>query len=317
VHVVEGEAANFEAWQARIAAQARAPQRRTYRLAIEHQGAHAGQIRLDVDDLQGVELGYVLRRDLWNKGLVPEAAALALGFVFDELGHERAWATAASKNAASLRVMEKLGMRREGLLLRHVFADGEWRDSVLCAITKREWEVLRAFPAEAREATQLGLSIARAAPRDIETLFALMEIVGEDLRARFGMDHWRAWPADHLAHDAARRETYVVKDGDEIVGSFTIGFDPVWFNETFLPWAPAKRPTYLNRLMTHPKYQSSGIGALMMRTAEQLARARGCDFLRLETRTDFEAVRRFYDRLGYALRYEDQKDPWCALDKAL
>jgi RimJ/RimL family protein N-acetyltransferase len=67
------------------------------------------------------EVGWVISRDLWGKGLATEAGTAALEFGFATKGLGRIISIAHRENAASQRVMEKLGLVREG--------ETEWRDS--------------------------------------------------------------------------------------------------------------------------------------------------------------------------------------------
>lgn len=60
-----------------------------------------------------VELAYGLRRDRWGRGYATEAAAACVRVAFEELGLERIVADADPANAASIRVLEKLGFRLE------------------------------------------------------------------------------------------------------------------------------------------------------------------------------------------------------------
>ena len=60
-----------------------------------------------------IEIGWWLARDLWGQGLATEAARAALKFAWDPAGLSRIVAVARRENTASLRVMEKLGMRYE------------------------------------------------------------------------------------------------------------------------------------------------------------------------------------------------------------
>ncbi|HWF01887.1 MAG TPA: GNAT family protein [Caulobacteraceae bacterium] len=80
------------------------------------------------------EIGYCLHRKLWGQGLIPEAAAAVMAAAFAELRLQRIWATCNARNAASWRVMEKLGMSREGLMRQDRWIKGEWRDTLLYAI---------------------------------------------------------------------------------------------------------------------------------------------------------------------------------------
>jgi RimJ/RimL family protein N-acetyltransferase len=58
-------------------------------------------------------IGYELDPRHWGRGYATEAASAVLAFGFEELGLHRVWAECVAENAASARVLEKLGMRRE------------------------------------------------------------------------------------------------------------------------------------------------------------------------------------------------------------
>ncbi len=85
------------------------------------------------------DLGYVLDRRHWGHGYMTEAARALVAFGFERLALHRIWATCDVDNHASARVLEKLGMRREGHLRQNLRRRGEWRDSYLYAILEPEW----------------------------------------------------------------------------------------------------------------------------------------------------------------------------------
>jgi len=86
-------------------------------------------------------LGYALAPEEWNKGLITEAVGAVIDLAFENLPDLiRIWAWADSRNLASLRVMEKLGMSREGCLRNHQIIRGEHVDAVYCGILREEWE---------------------------------------------------------------------------------------------------------------------------------------------------------------------------------
>lgn len=111
-------------------------------LAIElkAEACVVGSIALHLRDIRNasVEMGYVLRRDLWGQGIFSEAAAAmtSLGF---RLGLHRIAATCDVRNTGSYRVMEKLGMRREGCFRQDRQLRGAWRDTYLYAVLAEEW----------------------------------------------------------------------------------------------------------------------------------------------------------------------------------
>lgn len=62
-----------------------------------------------------------------------------LEFAFTNLELHRVTAAIGPDNHASLRVVDRLGFKREGVLRDHVFTNGSWRDSVLYSILSGEW----------------------------------------------------------------------------------------------------------------------------------------------------------------------------------
>lgn len=77
------------------------------------------------------ELGYTIRRDRWGHGYATEVAHLLVGLGFDQLGLRRLAATCDPDNAASIRVLEKVGLRREGLLRGLYVVRGRQRDRLV------------------------------------------------------------------------------------------------------------------------------------------------------------------------------------------
>lgn len=85
------------------------------------------------------EFGWVLSRSLWGRGIMTEAAATVTAWLLQQPDIWRVEALVDVDNPGSARVMEKLGMRREGLLARwgyHPNASDEPRDVYLYAVTR-------------------------------------------------------------------------------------------------------------------------------------------------------------------------------------
>jgi RimJ/RimL family protein N-acetyltransferase len=76
-----------------------------------------GSISVDIED-HAVLFGYVLGRAHWGQGLATEALRTLIAWALGEPRVYRAWAVCDVDNPASARVMEKVGMRREGILRR-------------------------------------------------------------------------------------------------------------------------------------------------------------------------------------------------------
>lgn len=85
------------------------------------------------------EIWFVLRRDAWGRGHGREAVAALLEFGFRQVGLHRVYGDCDPRNARSARLMEKVGMQREGHLRENWWLKGEWCDSWIYAILDREW----------------------------------------------------------------------------------------------------------------------------------------------------------------------------------
>jgi ribosomal-protein-alanine N-acetyltransferase len=85
------------------------------------------------------EIGYVLARPYWGQGYMTEAAHAVVEWVLRQPGIYRVWAVCDVENTASARVLEKVGMQREGVLRRwiiHPNVDAVPRDCYCYAMIK-------------------------------------------------------------------------------------------------------------------------------------------------------------------------------------
>jgi [ribosomal protein S5]-alanine N-acetyltransferase len=80
------------------------------------------------------EIGYILNRNYWNQGYISEAARAVVSFGFEKLRLHRIYATCDPANTGSYRVMEKIGMKREGYLRECKLIKGSWRDCLIYSI---------------------------------------------------------------------------------------------------------------------------------------------------------------------------------------
>ena len=104
-------------------------------------GRHVGEFMIKVtnrESRQG-EIGWSLHPDAHGRGLATEGAREILRVGFDELGLHRIIAESDPRNAASIRVMERLGMRREAEFAESWFLKGEWVGETIYAILDSEW----------------------------------------------------------------------------------------------------------------------------------------------------------------------------------
>ena len=96
-------------------------------------------IRLETADSWEADIGYELAPSYWGYGYATEAAWALLAFGFDVLKLHRIWAHCLATNIASARVLEKLGMKREGRLRENEWLKGVWHDTLLYAILEDQW----------------------------------------------------------------------------------------------------------------------------------------------------------------------------------
>lgn len=88
---------------------------------------------------RSAEIYYTLRTSYWGKGMATEAAQVVAAFAFEQLQLHRLEAGVAISNLGSIRVLEKLGMQREGLRRKILpMADG-WQDNYLYAVLEEDY----------------------------------------------------------------------------------------------------------------------------------------------------------------------------------
>ena len=113
------------------------------RLAVDRvsDGAFIGWCSLNRwnPDYRSASLGYCFDDAAWGHGYATEAARALLQWAFDTLDLNRVQAETDTRNAASARVLEKLGFVREGTLREDCVVNGEVSDSWVYGLIRREW----------------------------------------------------------------------------------------------------------------------------------------------------------------------------------
>jgi RimJ/RimL family protein N-acetyltransferase len=114
--------------------------------AIEHEGRVIGGINVRLlSSLRIAELGYSIARTCWRRGFATEAARAIVDATFLACPSiVRVRATADARNVASIRVLEKIPMKREGVLRSDRFIRDEPIDVVWCGVLRDEWQSRRA-----------------------------------------------------------------------------------------------------------------------------------------------------------------------------
>ncbi|WP_454859738.1 GNAT family N-acetyltransferase [Promicromonospora soli] len=108
-------------------------------LAVEMDGDVVGEAMLKwAAGPRQAELGYALHPDVGGRGLATEAARATLGLAFTTYRFHRVYARIDEENLASVRVVERLGMRQEARLVESDLRDGAWSTELVYAILDRE-----------------------------------------------------------------------------------------------------------------------------------------------------------------------------------
>jgi ribosomal-protein-alanine N-acetyltransferase len=129
-----------------------------YGFGIFVAGDFCGEINLSAvqrGPFQSSYVGYWMDEARAGQGYVPEALVVLARFAFEDLHLHRIQIAIIPRNAASRRVVDKLGIREEGVALRYLEINGVWEDHVRYAMTTEEW-------VERREELELGWLAARA-----------------------------------------------------------------------------------------------------------------------------------------------------------
>ncbi len=118
--------------------------RRRFQLAVllREGGALIGScgVRRKPDDESGADIGFEIAPTHWGRGYASEAAVAMADFAFRELGVRRLSSWCVAENAASARVLEKLGMSLEGRLVAAERFKGRAWDTLLYGMTRERWE---------------------------------------------------------------------------------------------------------------------------------------------------------------------------------
>ena len=93
----------------------------------------------DVDRYQ-LEIGCTLAKSHHGKGFASEALVATIDYLFEDLNKQRITCSIDPQNQASIKMVERLGFRKEAHFKQSIYVDGEWYDDVVYAILKDEWK---------------------------------------------------------------------------------------------------------------------------------------------------------------------------------
>jgi ribosomal-protein-alanine N-acetyltransferase len=108
---------------------------------IEVQGVVQGQLNVAnimYGSVSSAVIGYWVSPEIAGRGVAPTSVALVTDYLMNQVGLHRVEIDVRPENTASLRVIEKLGFRYEGVKQRYIHINGDWRDHYIFALTVEE-----------------------------------------------------------------------------------------------------------------------------------------------------------------------------------
>ncbi|WP_370576357.1 GNAT family N-acetyltransferase [Neobacillus niacini] len=110
--------------------------------AIVYNAYMIGAGELNIRDLTNKvgEIAYIVNPSYWGIGIATDVAMLLIDFGFEELKLHRIYATCDPRNIGSSKVLEKVGMTKEGRIREDLLIKDGWRDSLLYSLLEHEWK---------------------------------------------------------------------------------------------------------------------------------------------------------------------------------
>jgi Acetyltransferases, including N-acetylases of ribosomal proteins len=222
-------------------------------------------------------LGWILHRDCWKRGYMPEAATALLRLGFEQLKLHRIYATCNVENYGSRRVMEKCGMRREAHFVKNRFGrvgtEKVWYDEYHYALLAEEWAKEKADIREVADAGEKA-RISRLVLEALPEWFGIPEAREDYIRGSRNAVFFAAFeagaPAGFIALTAHNAHTAEVR----VMGVL--------------------KP-----------YHRKGIGAALVGKAAEYGRAAGYALLEVKTldasrgNAEYAGTREFYEAVGF------------------
>lgn len=243
-------------------------------------------------------IGYCLDETAWGQGYATEAVRAMLTWAFDTLDLNRVEAELDTRNAASARVLEKLGFEREGLRREDCVVDGEVSDSWIYGLLRRDWKPGAGIAHADREnrAVRAG-SLTRNV--DVQVLNGND---GELMRGMLGMfgvafedvpTYTARQPDDRYLGRLLSSPGFIavaaVCDG-QVVGGLAA--------YVLTKFEQARSEVYLYDLAVDGHFRRQGIATALIRKLQQEARARGAWVVFVQADLEDEPAVALYTKLG-------------------
>jgi RimJ/RimL family protein N-acetyltransferase len=261
------------------------PEQGWVQIAIEHAGNIVGDLAVHrADDGHIAEVGFTLAPQHHGKGFASEALAAMIDALFAHTEVHRIVASVDPANFASMRVIEHLGFRYEGIARRAELVRGEWVDDMRFALLRDDRADWLARPSSCQDV-------------------ALVEITEHNLNATAALAthrHQQRFVAP-MARSLGQALVPGVDSGDRIVPwmrAVQADGEIAGFMMLVEP-SPGHPVPYLWRFLIDARHQRRGVGERAIALLADDLRAAGHDALLLSFVDAPGGPRRFYERLGF------------------
>lgn len=297
----EAEAQDYLDWAIRCA---EAENCVNFRYAVELKDSHTliGSCELYFTDQDPAYLAWELHRNYWRQGYGTEIGETLLRLGFEMLELRRICADCNALNRGSYRIMEKIGMRREGHFVKSYRGNSVlnhiWCDRYQYAILREEW-----LNTNRR-------MIQRCTEESVPAVGAFYDEVVLNMdahNANYPKWEYKIYPSVGSVRERTQHGVqYFCKENGRICGAFVLSDDPGGAYEKGSWSCSLERGEYLviHALAADPNAAGTGIGQHMVRFCMDLARLHGCKGIRLDVVPDNLPAIRLYEKMGFTLAGE-------------
>lgn len=258
-------------------------------VCLAETGEPVGELQLERGSFGVCEIACTIDRRVWGAGYAFEAVGALMTHLFTVEGMQRITALTDTRNRRACRVLERLGLAREGVMRRHSYTLGEdgerlYRDAAMYAALSDEWLSRTAPVGDGAEQLPGGVTLRTMTAADYDAVRELWENApGVGLRPK---DDSREAVGRYLARNP--RASVVAECGGRTVGALLAGHDG--------------RRGYIYHAAVSGDMRRRGIARAMVDRAVAALRADGIDRCALTAFTGNEGGRAFWESCGWLCR---------------
>ena len=108
-------------------------------ISLKNDGEIIGFCKREIEKVRA-DIGYNLRSDYWNKGIMTESIKAIMNYAFNVIGVNRIETAVSTRNQASIKLLEKLNFTKEGVLRQRSYWKGHYHDMIMFSKLRKELE---------------------------------------------------------------------------------------------------------------------------------------------------------------------------------